>query len=285
MWMGLGSVRVLTDETGVVADTRAYEAFGVQNSHVGSDSLAYGFAGEAFESVSKLAYHRARWMDPTGGRFLGMDPARGRILVPISLKKYLYASANPANHADPSGREDLGSISAGIVGIGILATMATADSPLRALRSGTATNLNLDYYVNFMVLRVEPDNGLEYPIAATSGKGEGMNNSDMEREPNVGPIPRGMYHIDTTQISNPNIFMDIARNIIFGDWGDWRVPILPDPGTNTYGRSGFFLHGGLFLGSAGCIDVGGGLLGDASTDRLLRDLQADPDHLVPLATH
>ena len=283
---GLGSVRVLTDEAGLVTDTRDYEAFGVSNETAGSDSLAYGFAGEPFDGLSQLAYHRARWMDPTGGRFLGMDTHEGHRLVPITLQKYLYAGLSPVNRLDPSGLDfDLGSISAGIVGIGILATMATADSPFRAFQRGRVTNINLDFYVDFMLLRVEPANGLEYPIAATSGKGEGMNNSDMEREPNIGPIPRGRYHIDTTQISDPNIFIDIARNMVRGDWGDWRVPIFADSGTNTHGRSGFFLHGGLFLGSAGCIDIGGGLFGDASTARLLRDLQADPDHLVPLSTH
>ena len=94
--------------------------------------LPIGFAGEAFESHSKLAYHRARWMDPSGGRFVSTDRHSGNDLVPITLHKYLYAGLGPANWTDPSGLDfDLGSISAGIVGIGILATMATADSPLR----------------------------------------------------------------------------------------------------------------------------------------------------------
>jgi RHS repeat-associated protein len=74
---GLGSVRALTDETGNVVDTRAYEAFGTKNVEAGSDPLAYGFAGEPFESNSKLAYHRARWMDARVGRFGSPDPTRG----------------------------------------------------------------------------------------------------------------------------------------------------------------------------------------------------------------
>jgi hypothetical protein len=60
------------------------------------------------------------------------------------------------------------------------------------------------------------------------------------------------------------------------------VPLTPNPGTNTRGRSGFFMHGGKLPGSAGCIDFGGGVFGSDATNQLLRDLLADPDHLVPV---
>ena len=45
------------------------------------------------------------------------------------------------------------------------------------------------------------------------------------------------------------------RRNLLGDWGVYRVPLHPFPGTNTYGRENFFLHGGQKPGSAGCIDV------------------------------
>jgi len=35
---------------------------------------------------------------------LSRDPRAGRIGVPVSLHKYLYAGADPANRIDPSGR-------------------------------------------------------------------------------------------------------------------------------------------------------------------------------------
>jgi RHS repeat-associated protein len=99
----LGSVRTLTDETGTTTDTRGYEAFGTKNVQAGSDPLAYGFAGEPFEGVSKLAYHRARWMDPRVGRFNGMDPAGGTSERPGSLHRYVYAGNNPLGLIDPTG--------------------------------------------------------------------------------------------------------------------------------------------------------------------------------------
>ena len=38
-------------------------------------------------------------------------------------------------------------------------------------------------------------------------------------------------------------------------WGIRRVWLQPDKNTNTYGRSGFSIHGGWNKGSAGCIDI------------------------------
>jgi len=130
---GLGSARVLTDETGSVTDTRGYEAFGVRNEATGSDPLAFGFAGEPFEALSKLAYHRARWMDPRVGRFVGMDPFEGFIGTPLSLHKFLYAADQPTNATDPTGEmETIGSLGATVTMGQILSTMATVGMAAKA---------------------------------------------------------------------------------------------------------------------------------------------------------
>ena len=120
---GIGSVRALTDEAGVVSDTRAYEAFGTQNTSAGTDPLTYGFAGESFQAESKLAYHRARWMDARVGRFVGVDPVRGRTAEPLTVNRYLYGSDNPISRIDPTGREDLVSLGAAGIGVSIMASM------------------------------------------------------------------------------------------------------------------------------------------------------------------
>jgi RHS repeat-associated protein len=122
----LGSVRALTDETGTTTDTRGYEAFGTKNAEAGSDSIAYGFAGEPFQQDSMLAYNRARWMDARVGRFEGMDPDDGRLLHPLSLHRYIYAAADPLDNVDPTGRDyDMASIGAGLEGSLVLSTLAT----------------------------------------------------------------------------------------------------------------------------------------------------------------
>jgi RHS repeat-associated protein len=119
----LGSVRALTDETGTTTDTRAYEAFGTKNVEAGNDPLAYGFAGEPFEPTSLLAYHRARWMDARVGRFEGMDRYLGDPQHPLTHHAYLYASADPPNHIDPSGLDDIGSVDLVSISFGSLDAM------------------------------------------------------------------------------------------------------------------------------------------------------------------
>lgn len=41
--------------------------------------------------------------------------------------------------------------------------------------------------------------------------------------------------------------------------GEYRIFLKPESGTNTYGRDGFFIHGGEFFGSNGCIDLAGNM--------------------------
>jgi RHS repeat-associated protein len=139
---GLGSVRAITDETGAVVDTRGYEAFGTKNSEAGSETLAYGFAGEALDSTTNLAYHRARWMDSRVGRFTGMDPSEGQPPKPSSLHRYSYTLNNPANWTDPTGW-DAGD--GGIGGAGAGDILADASFSLQgAVFSGGGAPCNVD---------------------------------------------------------------------------------------------------------------------------------------------
>jgi RHS repeat-associated protein len=112
---GLGSVRVLTDESGTTVDARGYEAFGTKNVEAGSDSLAYGFAGEPLDGTTHLAYHRARWMDSRVGRFEGMDPLVSTLTRRAAVQAYGYGSADPANQVDPTGWDSIESFDAGTI--------------------------------------------------------------------------------------------------------------------------------------------------------------------------
>ncbi|MBI2570090.1 MAG: RHS repeat-associated core domain-containing protein, partial [Candidatus Schekmanbacteria bacterium] len=101
---GIGSIRVLTDETGAVTDRYAYSAFGEPLAHDGADPQPYRFAGEPYDTSSGFAYHRARWMDPSAGRFASMDPWSGSPFDPASLHRYTYAANDPVLVVDPTGR-------------------------------------------------------------------------------------------------------------------------------------------------------------------------------------
>jgi RHS repeat-associated protein len=59
-----------------------------------------------------LYYLRARYMNPTTGRFMSRDPndaqprnPDGTPVDPKKLHKYLYAGGDPINRIDPLGRE------------------------------------------------------------------------------------------------------------------------------------------------------------------------------------
>ena len=50
-----------------------------------------------------INYHRARWMDPRVGRFLGVDPFEGNEYDPPTLHRYTYGRNDPLNRIDPTG--------------------------------------------------------------------------------------------------------------------------------------------------------------------------------------
>ncbi len=121
---GLGSVRSVSDPTGVQTASLDYTAFGERLA--GSDgSQVYGFAGEPWSAVAGLAYHRARWMDPGLGRFLSKDPFRGWLGTPASQHGYGYAHLNPVSLTDPSGMFiSTGRLLGVSAAVGVLTTIA-----------------------------------------------------------------------------------------------------------------------------------------------------------------
>ena len=104
---GAGSVRQLTDINGTPTDEYEYDAYGNSFTKQGTTPNNYLYRGEQFDSDLGLYYLRARYYNPATGRFLSRDPQAGYPILPMSLQKYLYASANPVNRIDPRGLEDL----------------------------------------------------------------------------------------------------------------------------------------------------------------------------------
>jgi RHS repeat-associated protein len=105
---GFGSVRTLTDSTGTVTDTYDYDAWGNTVNQVGDDTPnVYLYRGEQYDPDMQLYYLRARYLNPTTGRLLSTDPARGDATSPFTLNRYNYADADPVDRIDPSGRAGL----------------------------------------------------------------------------------------------------------------------------------------------------------------------------------
>jgi RHS repeat-associated protein len=101
---GLGSVRLLTDGTGAVVGTRQYDAFGAARAQTGI-SLPFGYTGEQEDAESGLVYLRARYLDPSSGRFISEDPVAGGLAEPLSLHAYTYVWNSPLVWVDPTGED------------------------------------------------------------------------------------------------------------------------------------------------------------------------------------
>ncbi|MEE9912922.1 MAG: hypothetical protein K4571_14505 [Deltaproteobacteria bacterium] len=70
---GLGSVVALTDASGAVVQTYAYDSFG-RITQSGSLVQPYTYTAREYDSETGLYYYRARYYDPKAGRFLTRDP-------------------------------------------------------------------------------------------------------------------------------------------------------------------------------------------------------------------
>jgi RHS repeat-associated protein len=71
----LGSIDTLTDADGNVLDERTFDSFGRLLSESNpAVSFRYGYTGRELDVESGLDYYRARYYDPTVGRFISVDP-------------------------------------------------------------------------------------------------------------------------------------------------------------------------------------------------------------------
>ena len=95
---GVDSVTTLTDGTGSPVGRVRYGAFGVpESSGVAENGMS--FTGHQFDAATGLIYARARYYDPTLGRFLSQDPE-------WAVNPYVYALNAPLELTDPTGRGD-----------------------------------------------------------------------------------------------------------------------------------------------------------------------------------
>lgn len=110
LYDGQLSVRQLLNSSQQVTDEYNYDAFGNLTFSAGSTNNNYLYTGEQYDPNIGFYYLRARYFDPSMGRFLTADPFDGLKFEPVSLHKYLYVANNPVNLIDPSG-EIIGLIS------------------------------------------------------------------------------------------------------------------------------------------------------------------------------
>ncbi|MEI8573349.1 DUF2778 domain-containing protein [Methylomonas sp. LW13] len=240
----LGAPQTVSDQTQQSVWNAQLDPFGQVTTVNPNITQNLRFPGQYYDQETGWHYNYHRYYQPDLGRYLQSDP----IGLTGGINTYPYALNNPLKYIDPKG----------------------------------LTSLYYDTASQILSVYPEQPSQSSYFLTATSGRPDciGCDAST----PNKGAIPSGNYTLNAQDISNPNAIGDLIRNLpgVGADWGDWRGPLTPNRGTNTFGRSGFFLHGGSIKGSAGCVDVGGGVFGNSSTNQLLNDIKKDPDGIIPL---
>ena len=225
----------------------------------------------------------ARYYNSDLSIWLSVDPMADKY---PSLSPYTYCSNNPIRLIDPNGMFDIetGTIEKGDNLTEItkqlnkkFSTNLTINDVAKAngikdvdkIRAGDkiilpGQNVELNFDLKTLKVR-DVSYGIDMPglsWEATSGR-DGYQSKEFQSVASKGPIPEGSYSV------NPANTQSIVRDIgMYSKWegGCWsrggkdawgtiRTWITPMKGTNTYGRSGFSIHGGKVPGSAGCIDL------------------------------
>ena len=94
----LGSTVALTDSTGTNIDQYSYSPYGMLAAS-GSNSNPYTYTGRESDGLG-LYYYRARYYNPTTGRFLSEDPMG---FAGSGTNLYAYAGDDPIDFSDPFG--------------------------------------------------------------------------------------------------------------------------------------------------------------------------------------
>ena len=152
---GLGSARFLSDTTGTFTDSYDYEAFGKLLNQTGNTNNSYKFAGEQYDEELEQYYLRARYFNPTIGRFTQQDTWMGNNSDPITLHKYLYANANPVSYVDPTGNYSM------------------VDMSMAMSVRNTLSNIQLESYTNISGILMDPQ-GAANGIPAIAGTTVGL---------------------------------------------------------------------------------------------------------------
>jgi RHS repeat-associated protein len=86
---------------GALQSRTEYDSWG-EATQTGTTQSNHGYTGHLQDDTG-LIYARARYYDPSIGRFISRDPLEGLQNSPISWNPYLYANANPFYYTDPTG--------------------------------------------------------------------------------------------------------------------------------------------------------------------------------------
>ena len=97
---GLGSITSLSSSAGALANTYIYDSFGNLTASTGTRRNYVQYTGREFDAETGLNYNRARYYNPTTGRFISEDPLGFSGGGP---NFYAYVGNDPVLFIDPTG--------------------------------------------------------------------------------------------------------------------------------------------------------------------------------------
>ena len=100
-----GSTIAITDASGAITDTFAYDTYGKCISRTGTSDVIFGYNGRdgVITDSNGLIYMRARYYSPEMKRFINADIVAGSIANAVTLNRFAYANGNPVSFVDPFG--------------------------------------------------------------------------------------------------------------------------------------------------------------------------------------
>ena len=262
----LGTIRVVLDASNNIVSANDYDCWGypLENRSYQGNNTDYKFTGKQRDKESGYDYFGARYYDARVANWGSVDPLFEKS---ISYSPYCYVLRIPTIYIDPKGKEwyyiwDEGGKSG--------EWQFYRNKPKMEVWKGTYDDkgnkiieeqigkkelLTFDgEYLTWL-----KENGNTQSWYAVSGVLENDKTQPSKQgEENYGPIPSGWYSVDPKESkaleSEQNILEMMKWIYKSPSWGFAYTPIRRAEGNKTK-RDNFFIHGGFWPGSIGCIDL------------------------------
>ncbi len=138
----LGSVREMTDNTGVVQAQYVFDPYGQVTKISETNASDFGYAGYYLHSRSGLNLTRTRAYSSSLARFISRDPIQER----GGNNLFVYLNNNPENLTDPSGTDGTTPVYTGVKGLGGLVNTVLATTLFQTAKNLYDALKTLDGY-------------------------------------------------------------------------------------------------------------------------------------------
>ena len=110
LYNGHGDVVQIIDTNGNVVNNYVYDEWRNILSQTEGIDNSLKYSGQMLDKETGLYYLKARYYDPSVGRFINEDSFEGKITNPLNLNLYAYCEDNPLKYADPNGHSPIDTV-------------------------------------------------------------------------------------------------------------------------------------------------------------------------------